>query len=347
MTDLNTKLELFDAIAGRRNERRNFLRFAGGSALAIGGATLLSACGSDDSDLAPGPTPTPTPAPAATLNDADILNFALNLEYLEAQFYAFAAFGVGLNASLLTGTGTQGAVTGGAQVPFQDTVVREYAREIAIDEVAHVAFLRTALGTAAVAQPAIDISAGTAAAPGAFTAAARAAGVVGSTGVFNPYADDNSFLLGAYIFEDVGISAYKGAAALIANKTYLEAAAGILAAEAYHAGLIRTILYRKGLDTPSLRTVAGQISDARDSLDGTVTNSATGVIGDIDQGITGSDPTVSNIVPTDANGLAYSRSVAQVHNIAYLTNTAKIGGGFFPNGTNNRTDSLRTSGANA
>ncbi|KQN24547.1 MULTISPECIES: ferritin-like domain-containing protein [unclassified Sphingomonas] len=345
MTDLNTKLEIFDAIATRRNERRGFLRFAGGSALAIGGASLLAACGNDDADLAPAPTPTPTPT--AAINDADILNFALNLEYLEAQFYAFAAFGVGLNASLLTGTGTQGAVTGGAQVPFQDAVVREYAREIAIDEVAHVAFLRTALGTAAVAQPAIDISVGTVAAPGAFTAAARAAGVVSASQVFNPYADDNSFLLGAYIFEDVGVSAYKGAAALIANKTYLEAAAGILAAEAYHAGLIRTILYRKGLDTPSLRTIAGQISDARDSLDGTVTNSATGVIGDIDQGITGSDPTISNIVPTDANGLAYSRSIAQVHNIAYLTSTARIGGGFFPNGTNNRTDALRTSGANA
>ncbi len=346
MTDLNTKLEIFDAIAARRNERRGFLRFAGGSALAIGGATLLSACGgNDDSDLAP--VPVPGPAPVAALNDADVLNFALNLEYLEAQFYAFATFGVGLNASLLTGTGTQGAVTGGAQVPFQDPIVREYAREIAIDEVAHVAFLRTALGTAAVAQPAIDISAGTAAAPGAFTLAARAAGVVPATGVFNPYADDNSFLLGAFIFEDVGVSAYKGGATLIANKTYLEAAAGILAAEAYHAGLIRTILYRKGLTTPSLRTAAGQISDARDSLDGTVTNASTGVIGDDDQGITSADPTMSNIVPTDANGLAYSRSVAQVHNIVYLTNTAKIGGGFFPNGTNNRTDALRTSGANA
>ncbi|RXD03333.1 ferritin-like domain-containing protein [Sphingomonas sp. UV9] len=336
MTDLNTKLEIFDAIAARRNERRGFLRFAGGGALAIGGATLLSACGNDDADLAP--VPVPGPAPVAALNDADVLNFALNLEYLEAQFYAFATFGVGLNASLLTGTGTQGGVTGGAQVPFQDPIVREYAREIAIDEIAHVAFLRTALGSAAVAQPALDISAGTAAAPGAFTLAARAAGVVPATGVFNPYADDNSFLLGAYIFEDVGVSAYKGGAALIANKTYLEAAAGILAAEAYHAGLIRTILYRKGLTTPSLRTAAGQISDARDSLDGS---------SDIDQGITGTDPNVSNIVPTDANGLAYSRSVAQVHNIVYLTNTAKIGGGFFPNGTNNRTDALRSSGANA
>ena len=69
------------------------------------------------------------------------------------------------------------------------------------------------------------------------------------------------------------------------------------------------------------------------------------MIGDDDQGITGSDASMSNIVPADANGLAYSRSVAQVHNIVYLTNTAKIGGGFFPNGTNNRTDALRTSGA--
>jgi hypothetical protein len=43
MTDLNTKLEIFDAIAARRNERRGFLRFAGGSALAVGGASLLAA----------------------------------------------------------------------------------------------------------------------------------------------------------------------------------------------------------------------------------------------------------------------------------------------------------------
>ncbi len=337
MTDINTKLEVFDAIASRRNERRSFLRFAGGSALAIGGASLLSACGSDDEDLAPTPTPGPTPTPA--LNDADVLNFALNLEYLEAQFYAFAAFGVGLNANLLTGTGTQGAVTGGAQVPFQDAVVREYAREIAIDEVAHVAFLRRALGNAAVAQPAINISGGTAAAPGAFTAAARAAGVIPATGVFNPYADDNSFLLGAFIFEDVGVSAYKGAAPLISNPTYLEAAAGILAAEAYHAGLVRTVLYRKGLDvrnpTPALITGANQISNARDSLDGA---------SDIDQGITGTDATVSNIVPTDANGLAYSRSTGQVLNIVYLNSAAVAMGGFFPAGVNGN---IRTSAARA
>jgi hypothetical protein len=349
MTDIQTKMEILEAIETRRNQRRGFLRFAGGSALAIGGASLLAACGDDDNDSTPAPTPTPTPTPPATVSDADVLNFALNLEYLEAQFYAYAAFGVGLNASLLGGTGTQGTVITGSgagaarQVAFTDPVVAQYAREIAIDEVAHVAFLRQALGTAAVAQPLLNISgsatvniSSTVTGVGAFTAAARAAGVVSATGIFDPYASDENFLLGAYIFEDVGVSAYKGAAPLITSKVYLEAAAGILAAEAYHAGLIRTVLYRKGIGTPTpaLITGANAISDARDSLDGA---------NDLDQGITGTDATVSNIVPTDASGIAYSRSTGQVLNIVFLNKAAVADGGFFPGGVNGP---LRVSASN-
>jgi hypothetical protein len=321
MSDQETLLKVLDASERRRTERRNFMRTAATATIGAGGLVMLAGCGSNDA-ATPTPTPaTPTPTPSTAVQDFDILNFALNLEYLEAQFYSFAVYGTGLPAAQLTGQGTQGTVTGGRQVTFTDPVVAQYAREIASDEIAHVAFLRSVLGSVAVAQPAINIDGG---ATGAFTAAARAAGVVGATGTFDPYASDENFLLGAYIFEDVGVTAYKGAAPLISNKTYLEAAAGILAAEAYHAGLVRTTLYRKGLTTPTLITAAGQISDARDSLDGP---------SDDDQGISG-DATTSNIVPTDANGIAFSRSAGQVLNIVYLSKSALVGGGFFPSGVN-------------
>lgn len=315
MSDISVTAILMKERAQELTKRRSFFKKVGGFSVGVVGGTILSACGGSVSNAI---------AQMATPTDADILNFALNLEYLEAQFYSYAVFGTGLPSNMLTGTGTQGAVIGGRQVPFKDPLVAQYAKEIAQDEVAHVRFLRAALGASAVAQPALDI--GGTDPNGAFSVAARAAGLVGPGVAFDPYASDENFLLGAFIFEDVGVTAYKGASPLIQNKTYLEAAAGILAAEAYHAGIIRTVLYSKGLATPSLRTAAGAISDARDSLDNSI---------DDDQGIVNAtDSTISNIVPLDANGIAFSRSPGDVLNIVYLTKESVTMGGFFPAGAN-------------
>ncbi|MCW3796891.1 ferritin-like domain-containing protein [Sphingomonas sp. BN140010] len=313
--------EVFERQAQRRSDRRAFLKFAGMSAAAAG-AVAVSACGGGGSGdgLGVGDNVN-TPPPQTGLSDGDILNFALNLEYLEAQFYSFAATGAGLASTLLTGTGTQGAVTGGRAVNFTDVVVRQYANEIAADERAHVAFLRTALGSAAVAQPAIDISATP---TGPFSQAAVAAGLIAQGQSFDPYASDENFLLGAYIFEDVGVTAYKGASPLLQSATFLSAAAGILGAEAYHAGLIRTVLYAKGIATPALVDATEAISNARDSLDNPI---------DDDQGVRGSGG-ASNIVPADANGIAFSRTPGDVLNIVYLNPGAVAKGGFFPNGVN-------------
>lgn len=326
MIDRETLLEVFDIAERKRTERRRFIKMASTAVAASAGAAMLSACGGDDDNNVPiAPTPTPTPVSTLPAGDADVLNFALNLEYLEANYYTFAAFGAGLNTTLTSGTGTQGAVVGGRKVPFADASVAAYAFEIAADENAHVQFLRQTLGSSAVAQPAINIDGG---ATGAFTAAARSAGVVGPTGTFDPYASDETWLLGGMLLSDVGVTAYKGSASLISNKIILEAAAGILAVEAYHSGLLRTLLYRKGLAMPDLRTNTNLISNARDAIDNPV---------DDDQGIgpvtiDGAD--ASNIVPSDSNGIVFGRKAGDVLNIAYLNAGAATSGGFFPAGVN-------------
>ncbi|MGI8433364.1 MAG: ferritin-like domain-containing protein [Nocardioidaceae bacterium] len=305
--------DMISRSAENATDRRNFLKAAGVAGLGVVGATALS--GLDTAAAATTGSAATAPLGASVspngISDSAILNFALNLEYLEAEFYSYAAFGEPLNYDLTTGGGTRGGVTGGRMVNFQTRAVRNYANEIARDEILHVRFLRDALGSAKVAQPSIDIQS-------SFTAAARAAGLIGPGQTFDPYANENNFLLAAFIFEDVGVTAYKGAAPLIDNKTYLDAAAGILAVEAYHAGLIRTSLYGKGL-----QDAARAISVARDMLDGP---------GDDDRGI--GTPAFSNIVPRDAYGLAFGRTPARVLNVVYLTPDRATKGGFFPDGVN-------------
>lgn len=284
-------------------ERRGLFRKLGAGAMSAAAIGALSTVGVATSS---------TPALAAT--DADIFNFALNLEYLEAEFY-LRAIGQSLQASDTTGTGTQGTVTGGSAVPFKSPAIQQYAQRIAVDEQAHVRFIRAVLGSSAVAEPSINLST-------SFTGLAIAAGLIVPGQTFNPFADDVSFLLGASIFEDVGVTAYAGAAGLISNPNYVTAAAGILAVEAYHSGAIRTLLADLGAGA-----AFGAISNLRQTLSAAVSP------GQTEQPILLNQYQNYNFVANDSNGLAFRRTTSQVLNIVY-------GGGsasnflFFPNKLN-------------
>jgi Ferritin-like domain len=296
-------------------------------------------------------------AQAAAFTDADILNFALNLEYLEANFYYLAAFGTTIDVATaastaagaplikLTGTvGTAGTVSGGSQVPFSTIEVSSYAIETAIEEGKHVQTLLTALGSSAVAQPAINL--GT-----SFQTLATAANIPNGS-AFSPYASDENFLVGAYVFEDVGVTAYHGAAQYLTVKANLQTAAGILAVEGYHAGLIRTTI--NYLD-PTGATIAGYtnlISTLRATL------SQAGLLGAApgpydanpdDYGLAtfsvtlGANATTATRI-TDAdpvNEIAFARNTTQVLNIVTgggaVNGTAVVKpavGVFFPAGMN-------------
>ena len=304
--------------------------------LTLGGAALAG--------LAFGPTKA---ANAAALMDADILNFALNLEYLEANFYTLATsgqtiatfgLGVGTGTATSTGAGTVTVKPAGAakcQVPFAMPAVQAYANETAAEERKHVTFLRGALGTAAVAQPNIDL----------YNSFITLGGLVGVAN-FDPFANDVYFLIGAYIFEDVGVTAYGGAVSQIQTTSTAVAAAGIHAVEAYHAGLVRTTINQLDPNNAAgYLTLTQKISAVRATLDGTLASaSGAGDIGitQIPTPLNGAVTGQTGVTVADINAatsLDFLRTPAQV--LSIVTGVpqpnmaaAPYQGVFFPNGLN-------------
>ena len=129
---------------------------------------------------------------ASKKQDAEILNFVLVLEELQAAFYADAIDRGGLSGELL-----------------------EFAEEVGGQEREHVAFVRSALGSAARDAPAFD-----------FGEATGSAEAFGRT---------------ARKLEDLGVTAYNAGAPNLTGEA-LAAAARIVSVEARHAAWIRDLL---------------------------------------------------------------------------------------------------------
>jgi len=245
--------------------RRNFLKNVGLAGAGIAAGSMLQGC------LGGGTVSSQTVA------QPDVLNFALNLEYLEAEFYNRAVTGNFLPASV---TGGSGQITGGQKVTFATPRIADIAQQILNDEIAHVKLLRSALGSAAVPEPNINLAA---------------------LGI--GFANENEFLNLSRALEDTGVSAYSGAATLLSDAN-LQAAAQILATEAYHAGNIR--------DNVIQRSIAAAKTDSLDVL-----------------------PDEAHFFAVDSNGLAIKRTPSQVLAIVYAKATPGTNsGGFFPNGVN-------------
>ena len=133
----------------------------------------------------------------------DVLNFALTLEYLEDEYYRN-----GLSSGI---------------IPAADQPIFS---QISAHEMAHVALLKGALGTSAVAPPTFDFTAG---------------------GAFDPFHNYDTFKALSQGFEDTGVRAYKGQAAnLIANDAILTTALQIHSVEARHASAVRRLRGLKG-----------------------------------------------------------------------------------------------------
>jgi len=210
--------EITDKISPRRDVIKNITSF--GSKVAL--SALPFALGSMFNK-----------ASAQTSNTVgDVLNFALTLEYLEAEFYTQA-----LNTTALV-----------ALIPAGPA--KAALERIRDDENAHVKFLEetlTALKITKVAKPTFDFTAG-----GTFPT------------VFSNY---GTFLAVSQAFEDTGVRAYKGQAPnLLGNEVVLTAALNIHSVEARHASHIRQMRKALGGATANLKPwITGTPTQANDS----------------------------------------------------------------------------------
>jgi hypothetical protein len=264
---MSNKSIITDVVESASN-RRSFVRNLGIAGAAIGAAATIGV----------------KPAMAQTATDVDVLNFALNLEFLEAEFYTVATTGKTMAQNGYNVGPNPGPTTGGNMVSFSNTLVfsQQVAMEIAADERAHVELLLGALGSSAIVKPAINLNA-----------------------LGFGFGSLNDFLKLARIFEDIGVTAYAGAAPLLSSAV-IGTAAKILAAEAQHVSNIRLQIARLAVATaPALDTV--------DIL-----------------------PPPSNpnqYFSLDSNGLCETRTPPQVLYLAYGAPNATAGA-FFPNGAN-------------
>ncbi len=185
----------------RRSALKNFASFTGKAAL----ATLPIAFGSMFKKAYAGTR--------GTQDVFDVLNYALTLEYLEAEFYATSL----TSPSLLTGD------------------IAMSIQTISKHETAHVNFLKeaiTAAGGTPVDKPTFDFSGGKGTGDGPFKDA---------------FSNLALFLAVAQTFEDTGVRAYKGRAAeIVGGEGVLTAALQIHSVEARHAAHIRYLRQQLG-----------------------------------------------------------------------------------------------------
>ncbi|MBL7700140.1 MAG: ferritin-like domain-containing protein [Chitinophagaceae bacterium] len=208
--------EAFDRVNSRRSVLRNFAGVTGKAAL----AALPVAFGSLFKKAYAG---------TRGVQDVfDVLNYALTLEYLEAEFYVQSLLAPGL-------------LSGQLAMSIQT---------ISKHETAHVNFLKaaiTAAGGTPVDKPGFDFSGGKGSGDGPFK---------------NAFSDLGLFLAVAQAFEDTGVRAYKGRAAeLLGGEAVTTAALQIHSVEARHAAHIRYMRQQLGSGVGNLQPwITGNMS---------------------------------------------------------------------------------------
>ena len=243
-------------------------------------------------------------AAASGVTILDVLNFALNLEYLEANLYISATGSAPLTAYL----GGGAPVSGLPGILSLDPQTLATFQNLVQDETHHIELLRELifqLGSTPINQPAIDYTLG-----GKMSITTQA-----------------QLLAVTRQFTAVGTSAYAGGAQyLVSNPTILTGAAEVLGAESQHLGAINYLCNLQGVISPPVDATDVPPTPPNQFFTLTPTNA---LMVATDQVVSG--PALGPVrTPQQVLGIVYGVSKATTT----VPPTGVTAGGFFPQGVN-------------
>ncbi|GAB2217851.1 hypothetical protein Droror1_Dr00001063 [Drosera rotundifolia] len=259
-------------------------------------------------------------------SDKDLLEFPLNLEFLEAEFFLFGSLGCGLDkvAPNLT---MGGPSPFGGSIARLDPFTKDIIYQFALQEIGHVRAIQSTIK--GFPRPFMNLS------------SAHFADVMDNafgeplTPPFDPYANSLNYLLASYVIPYVGLTGYVGANPMLQASISKQLVAGLLAVESGQDAIIRALLYQQAAHTvePYGITVAeftDRISNLRNKLghDGIVKDE-----GLVVRGVEGPEGrSRGNVLAGDKHSLGYPRTPEEILRIVYSSGDEHVPGGFFPEG---------------
>lgn len=262
-------------------------------------------------------------------SDIDLLEFPLNLEFLEAEFFLFGALGYGLDrvAPNLTMGGPSPM---GARRANLDTLTRDIILQFGWQEVGHLRAIQSKV--TGFPRPLLDLS------PSSFANVVDLAFGRRLNPPFDPYANTLNFLLASYLVPYVGLTGYVGVSPKLKGAASKKLVAGLLGVESGQDAIIRALLYQRALGRvpPYGITVAeftNRISELRNRLGSTGLKDEGLVVPPV-QGAEGR--VAGNVLAGDEHSLAFARTPEEILRIVYASGNENVAGGFYPNGAKGR-----------
>jgi Ferritin-like domain len=285
--------------------RRGFLsRLAAATGATVAGFTTGMVVGA--------PAAKAQDASSPSASDIQTLQTVLNNEYMEAEFYHRAVFGIGIPPEDTTGPGAAGPVIVGKEtkINFESDAIEAIARFLATDELAHVTgarFILNSFGVIPPARPTIDLT-------GGFQMLGKLANIGDN---FNPFDNERDFLVAAYFFEENSSQVLRGFLGTTSFIPLLSTLGGRLGAEAFHGGNVRMALV-----IANEFERANRIAQLRNRLINRPSPTDPGLG-------TREEPILEPV----SGGVIFDRTLREQLNVLYFAVNANAGG-FFPNGVN-------------